>query len=229
MKGCFLLLSRHFCPFPNKGNLDSWWEAGFWLGSCWVSKDGLYLGRDVCVWKGKGSDIFRLQASSGRVEDRSIFRGILCHPQRTQKVTKHLAGFLWGKLLRAGELLRILSHDEVWLHHQSDSQRTQNTPTPTCPQPCFESYLVAWWQHTWRWHKFSNHKRLGLILTERPRWCVLAPNGRWYSSNMERILYRVSALPLPGYLIMGLWLNLSELSFLICKVKHQLKWFLKSF
>ena len=63
-------------------------------------------------WKGEGSDIFRLQASSDSAEDRSIFGSVLCHPRRTQKVTKHLAqGFLWGKLLRAGELLRFLSHE----------------------------------------------------------------------------------------------------------------------
>lgn len=49
-------------------------------------------------WKGGGSDIFRLQASSGRARDRSVFRCVLCHPRKTQKVTEHLEGFLWGKL-----------------------------------------------------------------------------------------------------------------------------------
>lgn len=52
----------------------------------------------MSVLKGRGSDIFRLQVSSGRAGDRSIFGCVLCHPRNTRKVTKNLVGFLWGKL-----------------------------------------------------------------------------------------------------------------------------------
>lgn len=61
-------------------------------------------------WKGEGYDIFRLQTSSGRAGDRSTFRCILCHPRKTQKVTKHLVGFLVGKVVRARVILSVLSH-----------------------------------------------------------------------------------------------------------------------
>lgn len=78
-----------------------------------LSWEGRALLQEVMsvFWKGEGSDNFRLQASSKRARDRSIFRYVLCHPRKTQKITKHLVGFFVGKVVRARQLLRVLSHE----------------------------------------------------------------------------------------------------------------------
>lgn len=77
-----------------------------------LSWEGRALLQEVMsgFWKGEGYDIFRLQTASGSAGDRSIFRCILCHPRKTQKVTKHQVGFLVGKVVRAGVILSVLSH-----------------------------------------------------------------------------------------------------------------------